>query len=422
MDKHKKIIELLKREVVPAQGCTEPIAVAYAVSCAVDLIKEEPVRIELYLSTNIIKNALGVGIPGTNGEIGLEIAAALGAVLKNPDKKLELLSCISSVDLEKAKSILDIVNVNLKKTSEKLYIEAVVEGIESRAAIIIQSGHTNIVYIEKDNKVCLDKRTLSDESDNEEVKLDIEEIYSFAESVDIDGISFLLDGAKMNKAVSLEGIEGHYGLMVGHKLLKNNKVNILTNDCANRIIAATAAAADARMGGCPMTIMTCAGSGNQGISSMLPVYELALILDKSEEELIRALAISILVTIHIKSYMGRLSPLCGAGIAGTTGAGCGMVYLLGGGVNKISRLINNMLSDLCGMICDGAKSTCALKIATGVNAAIQCATLAMNNIMPTSKEGIVFDDVEETIKSMDRLVKEGLGTMDDTILSIMLNK
>ena len=226
----------------------------------------------------------------------------------------------------------------------------------------------------------------------------------------------------MNKKVSNEGLKGGYGLQVGNKISSTSKFNLLTSNAANQIIAATAAASDARMDGCTMPIMTTGGSGNQGIACTMPVIELGSILKKSDEDLARALIISNLITIHLKEYMGRLSPLCGAGIAGATGACCGMTYLQGGSLENIKRAINNMLADLSGLICDGAKTTCALKIATATNAAIQCSTLAMNNISPSSKDGIVFDDVEETIKNIAKLVKEGLANTDNTILSIKLAK
>ncbi|MGL5153206.1 MAG: L-serine ammonia-lyase, iron-sulfur-dependent, subunit alpha, partial [Clostridium sp.] len=262
------------------------------------------------------------------------------------------------------------------------------------------------------------------DSDNNDTgnNLTIKDIYNFSVTVDLEEIEFILEGAKMNSKVSKEGLKGGYGLEVGSKISSEGSINLLTNNIANRVIASTAAASDARMDGCTMPIMTTAGSGNQGIACTIPVVELSKILEKSDEELARALVISNLVTIHLKSYIGRLSPLCGAGIAGATGACCGMTYLLGGDVNQLKHAVNNMIADIAGMICDGAKTTCALKIATSINAAIQCATLALNNISPTSKEGIIFDDVEDTIKNIEKLVKEGLDKTDDTILNIMLAK
>ena len=419
-----KYIDILKREVVPAEGCTEPIAVAYAVSLASEQIKGEIKQIQLYLSANIIKNALGVGIPGP-GKIGIEIAAALGGIIKKSEKKLEILSNFTKDELEKANEIVNnkVVKISQKYTEEKLYIEAIVRSDNGYAKVVISREHTNIILIEKNDNVLYKSKVETEENIIEDSdELSVEKIYKFATTADFNEIKFILNAVPMNKKVSNEGLKGGYGLQVGNKISSTSKFNLLTSNAANQIIAATAAASDARMDGCTMPIMTTGGSGNQGIACTMPVIELGSILKKSDEDLARALIISNLITIHLKEYMGRLSPLCGAGIAGATGACCGMTYLQGGSLENIKRAINNMLADLSGLICDGAKTTCALKIATATNAAIQCSTLAMNNISPSSKDGIVFDDVEETIKNIAKLVKEGLANTDNTILSIMLAK
>ena len=263
---------------------------------------------------------------------------------------------------------------------------------------------------------------VSNENVSKSSDLTIKSIYEFAVNTPFEEIEFILKAADINSKVSEEGLKGGYGLEVGNKIIENKDFNLFTNNMANKIIAATAAASDARMDGCTMTIMTTAGSGNQGIACSMPIVETAKALGKSKEDLARALVISNLITIHLKEYMGRLSPLCGAGIAGATGACCGITYLLGGNLTNIKHAVNNMISDIAGMICDGAKSTCALKIATATNAALQCATLAMNNISPSSKDGIVFGDAEDTIRNIEVLVKEGLSNTDNTILNIMLTK
>lgn len=420
----ERFIDLLKREVVVAQGCTEPIAVSYAVSVAVSSLKEQPEDIQLYLSTNIIKNGMGVGIPGT-GEIGLEIAAALGAVILKPEKKLELLCDMTPENLAMAKAMMTkkIIHIHHKCVDEPLYIEVVAKSCHHEAKVIIEKKHTQIVYQSIDGEVLIHEMPESSQKQvSNEESFTVLDILEFIRTVNPAKIQFLLDGAKMNKAVSEEGLSKPYGLQVGKKIMEDASNNLLANSKASRIIAVTAAASDARMDGCPMPIMTTAGSGNQGIACSLPVYELAHILGKSEEETLRALALSHLMTIHMKQYMGRLSPLCGAGIAGTTGASCGMTYLLGGTDKQIGYTINNMLADVSGMICDGAKSTCALKIATSVNAAIQCANLALSNISPDHNQGIVFDDAQDTIAHLNDLVKKGMCSTDETILDIMLCK
>ncbi|MDK0616523.1 L-serine ammonia-lyase, iron-sulfur-dependent, subunit alpha [Clostridium perfringens] len=417
-------LRTLKKEVVPSEGCTEPIAIAYAASIAAEHLKGEIKEVNIYLSKNVIKNALGVGIPGTGG-VGIEIAAALGISIQKSYKKLTILSNFTEDELKKAKEIVDknIINIKQKNTNKALYIEVELLSETSKYKVIIEDTHTNVTLIECDNEIIMDNNSEVSEDLEEDYKLfKIADIYNFAKEVDFDDIKFILESAKMNEKVSEEGLKGDYGLQVGSKIIQKGNFNLFSNDASNKIIAASAAASDARMDGCAMPIMTTAGSGNQGIACSIPVAQTARLLDKSEEELARALVLSNLVTIRIKKHMGRLSPLCGAGIAGATGASCGITYLLGGNLENINYCINNMISDLSGMICDGAKETCALKIATGTNAAIQCANLAMNGISATANDGIVAKDVEETIESIETLIQNGFKNVDDTILNIMLEK
>ena len=417
-------LKTLKKEVVPSEGCTEPIAIAYAASIAAEHLKGEIKEVNIYLSKNVIKNALGVGIPGTGG-VGIEIAAALGISIQKSYKKLTILSNFTEDELKKAKEIVDknIINIKQKNTHKALYIEVELLAETSKSKVIIEDTHTNVTLIECDDEIIMDNNSEVSEDLEEDYKLfKIADIYNFAKEADFDEIKFILESAKMNEKVSEEGLKGDYGLQVGSKIIQKGNFNLFSNDASNKIIAASAAASDARMDGCAMPIMTTAGSGNQGIACSIPVAQTARLLDKSEEELARALVLSNLVTIRIKKHMGRLSPLCGAGIAGATGASCGITYLLGGNLENINYCINNMISDLSGMICDGAKETCALKIATGTNAAIQCANLAMNGISATANDGIVAKDVEETIESIETLIQNGFKNVDDTILNIMLEK
>lgn len=417
-------LKTLKKEVVPSEGCTEPIAIAYAASIAAEHLKGEIKEVNIYLSKNVIKNALGVGIPGTGG-VGIEIAAALGISIQKSYKKLTILSNFTEDELKKAKEIVDknIINIKQKNTNKALYIEVELLSETSKSKVIIEDTHTNVTLIECDDEIIMDNNSEVSEDLEEDYKLfKIADIYNFVKEADFDDIKFILESAKMNEKVSEEGLKGDYGLQVGSKIIQKGNFNLFSNDASNKIIAASAAASDARMDGCAMPIMTTAGSGNQGIACSIPVAQTARLLDKSEEELARALVLSNLVTIRIKKHMGRLSPLCGAGIAGATGASCGITYLLGGNLENINYCINNMISDLSGMICDGAKETCALKIATGTNAAIQCANLAINGISATANDGIVAKDVEETIESIETLIQNGFKNVDDTILNIMLEK
>ncbi|KUP26138.1 L-serine ammonia-lyase, iron-sulfur-dependent, subunit alpha [Paenibacillus sp. DMB5] len=422
------LLEVLKKEIVPAEGCTEPIAVAYAVSLAAELLEEEITGIQLFLSGNIIKNAMGVGIPGT-GQTGLPIAAALGAVIHRSHRKLEILSGLTADELSQANAIIErkLLTVELKDTPEKLYIEARVQSANHRATSVVAKEHTNIVLLEKDGIPIDIQKDKGDCGEDEQLSpeayaVSLEGIYEFVCTTAFTDLEFLLEGARMNKAISDEGLRGDYGLQVGKKMSQRSAVNLFGNDVANSVIAATAAASDARMDGSAMPVMTTAGSGNQGIAATLPVIKLAELMGKSDDMLARAIALSNLVTVHVKHYIGRLSPLCGSGIAGGVGANSGIIYLMGGSLDQIKHGIQNTIASLSGMICDGAKSTCALKISTATNAAIQAATLAMNNISATDNDGVIFEKVEDTIRNMERLVQEGLAATDETILNIMLSK
>lgn len=417
-------IALLRKEVVPAEGCTEPVAVAYATSIASEQLGDEATEIRLKLSANIIKNALGVGIPGT-GMVGIEIAAALGAVVRQSAKKLEVLQGFTPSQLDDAKDLVaaHAVHVEQKTTSEALYIEAILsDGADTARAIIVRD-HTNVVRVEKNGEVLLDEPLSVEEgSSGEGTGLTVDNIWEFATTAKFEDIKFVLGSAPLNTKVSEEGLRGDYGLEVGKRIGAgaSGRTSLL-NQAAIRLMSVTAAASDARMGGCPLSVMTCAGSGNQGIASSMPIVELARMLGSSDEDLARALVISDLIVIHMKEYMGRLSPLCGSGIAGGTGSCCGITYLQGGGLRELKCAINNMVAMLQGMICDGAKSTCALKIAAGTNAAVTCSTLALADIAPTSMDGIIYDDAEETIRSMGDLMR-GFTQTDEAILSIMLAK
>ncbi|WP_152888867.1 serine dehydratase subunit alpha family protein [Clostridium tarantellae] len=424
MNIYKNYIDIIKREVIPALGCTEPIAVAYAVAKATDEIGTIPDSIELNLSANIIKNALGVGLPGID-TTGIDIVSVLGAICNNSKEELNLLSNITDKNVEFAKKYIEKgkVTINNKLTGEKLYIEAICKKNNDYAKVIIQGNHTNITLIEKNNEIIF-KKEYSNKcgENNEENIFTIKDIYEFINEVDVNELKFLLRGIDMNLKVSEEGIENKYGLQVGSKMSNHNKINLLANSLTNKIISGTAAASDARMAGCKLPIMTVAGSGNQGITCILPATIFAKETNIAEEKLLRAIALSILITVYIKSYMGRISPLCGAGIAASTGAGASITYLSGGNLNNIKCLVKNMIADIYGMICDGAKSTCALKIATGIQAAIQCSILAMHDIEPTSNDGIINDDVDKSIKSLGNLLENGFNNTDNAILEIMLDK
>ncbi|WDV46868.1 L-serine ammonia-lyase, iron-sulfur-dependent, subunit alpha [Clostridiaceae bacterium M8S5] len=418
-------VDILKKEVVPALGCTEPIAVALASAKAREILGELE-KLEVYVSPNIYKNGMGVGIPGT-GSTGLDIAAALGGIGGKAEAVLEVLKDTTEQDIDKAKEMISkgLIKVKIKNTDIKLYVEAVCYSKNNISKVIIEDNHSNIVLEELNDKVLFEKIQDKDEkvkkTDNKRYNMNMEKIYDFVQSVDIKEIEPLLEGAMLNKKIAEEGLKNGYGLSVGKTLFDSIQKGILSDDMQNYAMALTAAASDARMDGCMMSVMSNSGSGNQGITVMLPVLAVAEKNKNSEEELIRALALANLIAIYIKTHLGRLSALCGCVVA-SAGASCGITYLMGGKFKNIVYALKNMIGNITGMICDGAKTGCALKVSTGVSAAIQSALLAINDIEISRKDGIIHQDVEETIKNIAKIGSEGMMHTDEMILDIMINK
>lgn len=429
MNNYDKIIQLLKNEVVPALGCTEPIAVALAVAKAREVLGEEPQRVELLISANIFKNGMGVGIPGT-GITGLPIAGALGAVYGNSSDCLEVLKGVNTEAVEKAKAIVEEkrVKISVKKNSEKLYVEAICHGINNISKAIITTKHSNISIVELNGEV-LECRTgnekaenlNSDSSSGENVPLSIDSIFTFATTVPYNQIEFILSSVEYNNTIAQEGLVNEYGLMVGRKLKGFIDRGILSDDMMNNAMLITAAACDARMAGSMLPVMSNSGSGNQGITVTMPVFSVAERLKSNNEQTARALVLSHLTAIHIKRNLGRLSALCGVVVA-ATGAGCGVAYLMGGGKKEISYTIKNIVGNITGMICDGAKEGCSLKVSTGVSAAIQSALLAIDGTVVSSNDGIVEEDIEKTIQNLGEIGSKGMMQTDEMMLQIMVSK
>ena len=420
----EKIIDLVKREVVPAIGCTEPIAVALCVARATEILGCTPEKTEVLLSANILKNAMGVGIPGT-GMIGLTIAIALGALICKSEYMLEVLRDSTTEAVERGKKMIEqhCIDIKLKEgITEKLYIEATCSAGSHCATAIIAGSHTNFVYTSHDNEVLSDNRTASGEDVSEEdTELTMRKVYDFATTAPIEEISFILEAARMNRRVAEEGLRRQYGLGVGKMMDTQIRKHILADDLPTFATKLTAAAADARMAGVMMPVMSNSGSGNQGITCTMPVVACALRMQCDDEKLARGLMMSHLTSIHIKHHLGRLSAHCGAMVAGTASA-CGIALLLGGGLKDMERTVRNMVGNVSGMICDGAKSSCALKVATAVGAGIQAVLLAMAGTEVPGNEGIVDDDIEACIANLGRLGSTGMKEADKVILDIMLHK
>lgn len=419
-DERLKIIELLHKEVIPAVGCTEPVAVALAVARAKELLGGVPESIHVELSANMLKNAMGVGIPGT-GMVGLPIAVAMGALVGKSAYGLEVLRDISPESLEVGKSIVnsDCITIRLKEgIEEKLFIEVKAQLAGHVATAIISKEHDRFSHLELDGKVLLhlEDATGSGSEENSD-GLSFAKVCEFALESPIEEISFIKQSGELNKAAAVQSMKGKYGHSVSLTLANG----MLGNNVFTKMMSVTAAACDARMGGAMFPVMSNSGSGNQGIAATLPVTVFAEEQGKSEEELIRALALSNLMTIYIKQSLGRLSGLCGA-IVATTGSACGITYLMGGTRDQIAYSIKNMIGNITGMICDGAKPSCALKVSNGVSTATLSALMAMDNKVVTPMEGITEEDVDKTIRNLTRIGREGMNETDRMVLDIMTHK
>ena len=434
--RESEIIGLIRKEVKPALGCTEPIAVALAVAKAVEVLEENHVsgwrasgdyRLKAEVSGNILKNGMGVGIPGT-GMVGLHIASALGAVCGKSCYGLEVLNDLTEEAVARAKEMVErgIVTVGLAETDLKLYVKATIEYDGHYSYAVIEKDHDNIV------ETCFDgKSVMNASSADEEISVDqkstldygltVKEILEFASTVAYEDIEFILESRTLNMALAKEGMSGGYGLRVGYAISLDCNKEVFGCDFLSYAMALTAAASDARMAGCTLAAMSNSGSGNQGITVTMPVIAYSLKYGTSDEKLARALVLSHLVAIHIKGYLGKLSALCGCVIA-STGASCGLVYLRGGDYEQICAAIKNMIGNITGMVCDGAKVGCAMKVASGVSSALQSAVLAREGICISEYDGIIEKDIEKTIMNLGRIGSVGMQHTDNMILDIMVCK
>lgn len=424
----QQIIALVKREVIPAVGCTEPIAVALAVASSQSLLNGYPARIQVALSPNMLKNAMGVGIPGT-GMTGLPIAIALGAICGDSKANLEVLAKVTPDDVAKGKSLVDNNAISISLAPEGcdiLYIEATVTDDSGHTATTVISGsHTNIVRQELDGKVL----TLNDggnggaevKSSASAPKLTMAQVWEFAMESPLDELKFILESRRINKLAAERSFTGRYGHEVGRTLHCERQRAMMGDSIFSRVLSYTSAACDARMAGAPIPVMSNSGSGNQGIAATLPVAIYAEEQFASEEQTVRALMLSHLTVIYIKQSLGRLSALCGCVVA-ATGSACGICYLMGGNFEKVVATAKNMIANLTGMICDGAKPSCAMKLASGVSTAMMSAMMAMEGQSVCQLEGIVDDDIDRCVSNLTRIGREGMRETDRLILEIMTSK
>lgn len=419
-----QILSLINKEVVPAVGCTEPMAVALCTAKAAECLGKRPMKITAALSANILKNAMGVGIPGT-GMIGLPIAISLGAIIGKSKYQLEVIKDLTHNTLEKGKRYIEEnrINIQLKQDiTEKLYIEVTCESGMDKATVVIAKSHTNFVYEERNGEILLDKRMCIDkDEDDNEIQLNLKTVWDFASTTPLDEIRFILKTKEYNIKAAEESIKGNYGHCLGKTMDRPLSRGIFGNSIFSHIISKTASACDARMGGAMIPVMSNSGSGNQGICATNPVAVYAEENENTEEELIRALTLSHLTAIYIKQSLGKLSALCGCVVA-SIGSSCGITYLMGGDYNKICNAVKNMIANLTGMICDGAKPSCALKISSGVSTALLSALLSMEGKCVTEVEGIIDNDVDQSIHNLTCIGKEAMCATDDMVLNIMTHK
>ena len=421
----ERIIALINREVVPAIGCTEPMAVALATARATEALGQRPEKISAQLSANILKNAMGVGIPGT-GMIGLPIAIALGALIGKSEYQLEVLRDMTPEALEEGKAYIDEkrIEIGLKENiTEKLYVEIECSDANGRKAKAIISGsHTNFIFVSTPDETLLDKQlTASGDAETDDIKLNMSMVHEFATTAPLDDIRFILKTKEYNMNAARKAILGNFGHNLGKTIDRPLAQGIFGKSIFSHIIARTASACDARMGGALIPVMSNSGSGNQGICATNPVAVYAKENENTEEELIRALTLSHLTAIYIKQSLGKLSALCGCVVA-SIGSSCGITYLMGGDYQHICNAVKNMIANLTGMICDGAKPSCALKISSGVSTAILSALLSMEGKCVSSAEGIIDDDVDRSIHNLTSIGADAMRMTDDMVLNIMTHK
>ncbi len=436
MDK-TMFFRILNSEMQLATGCTEPGAIALAAAYAGAELKKRGDRAESIIvtaSANMIKNAMAAGIPGTD-YTGIPYAAAIGCFAAAPEKQLEVINNVPEQVYSDAEKLVSEgkIAVDLADVSQKLYIDVTAKGSGNTVRAVISELHTRLSLLEVNGETLIkaDSGAESEQNDSDTVSpeeiadfLTVKNIFEFcSEQLDPlnDPIDIIHQAIKVNSDICDEGLKKEYGLAIGHNLERNCRLGVMTRDMTTNSMIITTAGADARMAGAPFSVVANSGSGNQGITATMPIVAMARWRDIPEDKMIRAVCMSNLIAIRIKSKFGRLSALCGASVA-ATGAACGITYLLGGGYEELCHTVHNMIGNITGMLCDGAKADCALKISSCTNAAFQAAFMAIRGVRVQSTDGIVEQDVEKTIDNFALLGNEGSGPMDAAILQMMLNK
>ena len=419
--KYGAYVQILKEELLPAMGCTEPIALAYAAAMARKVLGELPDRVVVGASGSIIKNVKSVIVPNTNHLKGIPAAAAAGIVAGDSDKELEVIAEVTPDETRQMKEFLDNTEIRVEHVDNGITFDIIVtlyKG-DSYAKVRIANYHTNIVLIEKNGEILKQVEVAGEEEEGltDRSLLNMEDIWDFINTVDIEDIREVLDRQiKYNWAIAQEGLKGDYGANIGSVLLEMSG-----NDVRTRAKAMAAAGSDARMNGCELPVIINSGSGNQGIAATLPVVVYADETAADEEHTIRALVLSHLTVIYIKQSLGRLSALCGCVVA-ATGSRCGITYLMGGAYEQVAAAVKNMIANLTGMICDGAKPSCSMKLTSGVSTAVLSAMMAMDGHCVTPVEGIIEEDVDKCIRNLTAIGRDGMNETDRVVLGIMTHK
>jgi len=417
-----QLLDLMREQIRPAVGCTEPAAAAYASALAASALGCRVEKLTVSVSRNILKNAMGVGIPGTD-MVGLPIACALGALSGDADAALAVLHKVTETDVAVATAMLDRhgVEVGLSDTEQKLYIDVTARGRGHTGRAVIQGGHTNVVLIERDGQPIESAQGAQESAGAAAVTdLSLEEIDAFIRTVEPEKLSFLHACIDMNWTIASEGMARPYGIALGMSLKERINQGAASEEAW--ATAMTCAAADARMGGCILPVMSCCGSGNQGLTATLPVITVCRHREAPEDVLLKTLAYSILVTIHVKQHLGKLSALCACSVGASIGTACALTYLEGGSFGQICHCIDNVVADVAGVICDGAKAGCSLKIATGVASAFRASMLALKNHNATALDGIVGADAEASVDNLANLCNTGMTVTDRVILDMLVCK
>ncbi|AIF52785.1 serine dehydratase subunit alpha family protein [Pelosinus sp. UFO1] len=422
-----KFIKVLKKEVVPALGCTEPISLALAAAIAAQRLGKPVEKIEAKVSANLMKNGMGVTVPGT-GTTGLFIAAAVGAIGGDPEGKLEVLKNLTPEQVDTGKRMIaeGRVQITIADVPHILYSEAKVICQDKWVTVSIADSHTNVIQIEENGKIVFQVESENPAKDTKEeeislVGLKAQEVYDFAINAPLDLIGFIREAAILNNSLSQEGMSGRYGLRIGATMDFQMNQGLLPEGLLTQILMRTTAASDARMGGAALPAMTNSGSGNQGISATMPVLVVAEHVKANEETLTRALILSHMMAIYIHDKLPKLSALCAVTTA-SMGSAAGMAWLLKGDFKAVSMAISNMIGDVAGLICDGASNSCAMKVSTSVMSGYKAVLMALEGIRVTENEGIVAEDVDQSIANLGELACQGMVQTDGQILQIMLNK